>query len=170
MIAKRAMSAAATTLATGLAIGLAIGLAAGCSSSTVVEPDPVPGDYTSWFRLDTTGEVPGHGDTYRIIYVNDSGTAFVGAGEYGNGTVIVKEVHDLDGDQPGDLQYIAVMRKLTTAPDGGELQGITQDDGSGWLFTYLADGIDSDEQNDLSCYDTCHRAAPIDHTFFDYGQ
>jgi hypothetical protein len=149
---------------------LAIGLAAGCSGATVVEPEPIPADYTSWTRVDTSGEVPGHGDTYRITYVNEAGTEFPGAGEYGNGTVIVKEVHDLDGDQPGDLQYLAVMRKLTTAPDGGELQGVTQDDGSGWLFTYLGGGIDSDEENDLTCYDECHRAAPLDHTFRSYGQ
>ncbi|HEY8144362.1 MAG TPA: hypothetical protein VIG06_16890, partial [Kofleriaceae bacterium] len=41
-----------------------------CGGSKVVEPDPVPADYTSWSRVDTTAPVPGHGDTYRIIYSN----------------------------------------------------------------------------------------------------
>jgi hypothetical protein len=146
-----------------------IGLAAGCSG-TVVEPDPVPADYTDWYRVDSTGTVPGHGDSYRIIYVNEAGTTpDVGRTAYLNGTVIVKEIYERNGDEPGDLQYIGVMRKLTSAPDGGELQGTPTGEGA-WLFTYLADGIDSDEENRLSCWEECHRAAPFDNAFLDYRQ
>jgi len=139
-----------------------LGLAAGCGVP-VVEPEPVPPDYAEWYRVDATGRVSGHGDTYRIIHVNETGTEFAGSGRYGEGTVIVKEIHDRDGDQPGGLRYVAVMRKLASPPDGGQLQG-------GWLFTYLADGIDSDEENRASCWDRCHQAAPIDGAFIDYGR
>src|SRR4029450_7973291 len=33
--------------------------------------EPLPADYTDWYRVDTYGPVSGHGDTYRIIYAND---------------------------------------------------------------------------------------------------
>lgn len=153
-----------------LALVLLLLLAAGCGEGTVVEVEPVPADYTSWYRLDTTGAVPGHGDSYRIIYANDQararGTSI--SGTYPRGSIIVKEVHERDGDQPGELRYIGVMRLLEEAPSGAELHSLTGDDG--WLFTYLADGIDSDEEYRSSCWDACHQAAPIDGAFYDYGE
>jgi hypothetical protein len=145
---------------TRLALALGAGLA-GCGAP-VVEPEPIPDDYVDWYRVDATGRVAGHGDSYRIIYVNEVGTGFPGSGRYGEGTVIVKEIRDRDGDEPGALRYLAVMRKLAEPPDGGELQG-------GWLFTYLG-SIDSAEENRPSCWDRCHQAAPIDGAFLDYGQ
>jgi hypothetical protein len=143
---------------------LALCAALGCSAGTIVEPEPVPADYTEWYSVQSTGEIPGHGNTRRLIYVNDVGTEYEGTGTYGNGTVIVKEVRERIQDElMGDLQYIAVMRKLVAPPDGGELQG-------NWLFTYLADGIESEEENRLGCWDDCHAAAPIDGAFLNYGQ
>jgi len=156
-------------------------LLAGACGPTVVDPDAVDPafavgvEYQDWYRVDATGEVPGHGDTYRIIYVNDvalqRGTE-VSEYYYDRGSIIVKEVHELDGDQPGPIKYLGVMRMmaLSEAPDGVELgQPATKKD-SGWLFTYLADDIDSDEEYRSSCWDQCHVAAPIAGTFYDYGQ
>jgi hypothetical protein len=142
-----------------LAALLAVGA---CGEGKTVEPDAIPASYTDWYRVDTTGAVPGHGDTHRIIYANETARSFSGTGSYANGTIIVKEVRDRDGDQPGALRYIAVMRKLGSAPSGGELQ-------DGWLFTYLAESVESAEENRPSCYDTCHVVAPIDNAFLDYG-
>jgi hypothetical protein len=175
-------------------------LAASCSGGTVVQPAPIPDDYTSWLRIDATGEVPGHGDTYRIIYANDqaqlrgvaivtplpdAGTDTPDAGpddpdagpkvritadhEYPEGSIIVKEVHERNGDQPGDLKYIAVMRKLLDAPSGAELKYPGNYSSAGWLFTSMSD-IRSDEEYKSSCWDECHVAAPMDGAFYDYGQ
>lgn len=146
---------------TPLALALAAGMA-GCGPP-VVEPEPIPDDYVDWYRVDATGRVSGHGDSYRVIYVNDVGTGFPGSGRYAEGTVIVKEIRDRDGDQPGGLRYVAAMRKLAEPPDGGELHG-------GWLFTYLGGGAGSEEENRAACWDRCHQAAPIDGAFLDYGQ
>jgi Cytochrome P460 len=156
-------------MARGAMAWLVFGLVgtAGCLGP-VVEPEPVPDDYTDWYRVDSVGEVPGHGDSYRIIYVNDVGTEFDGEGFYDPGTVIVKEIRERNGDEAGDINYIGIMRKLVGAPDGGDLHGY--DPAAGWLFTYLADDIGSDEHNPSFCWEDCHRAAPIDGTFFDYGQ
>lgn len=147
----------------GRALVLCALLGAGaCSQGTTVEPEAVPAGYTDWYRVDTTGAIPGHGDSHRVIYVNETGRSYAGTGRYEDGTIIVKEVRDRDGDQPGALRYTAVMRKLSSAPSGGEIQG-------GWLFTYLADSITSAEENRPSCWETCHVAAPIDGAFLDYG-
>jgi len=154
-------------------------LAAGaCSSSTVVDVEPVPADYTDWYRLDATGAVPGHGDSYRIIYANDVARTFGTIIDdeyvyrYPQGSIIVKEVHELDGDQPGAIKYLGVMRMLNfdEVPSGAEL-GKASDKGSyGWLFTYLADDIDSDEEYRASCWDECHVASPYGGAFYDYGE
>ena len=159
-----------------------------CGGSKVVEPDPVPADYTSWSRVETSAPVPGHGDTYRIIYTNaiaelrgvpifdpppdpDAGPGDIDTEfNYQPGSIIVKEVHALDGDQPGPIDYIAVMRKLEEAPSGAELFESSDYSNGGWLFTYLAEDIDSDEEFRSSCWNECHVAAPIDGTFLDYGQ
>ena len=165
-----------------------------CGGSTVVEPDPVPADYTSWSRVDTSAPVPGHGDSYRIIYTNaiaelrgvpvfdpglDASPEDPDGGStddidtdynYQPGSIIVKEVHELDGDQAGPINYIAVMRKLEDAPSGAELFKSSDYSDGGWLFTYLAEDINSDEEYRSSCWNECHVAAPIDGTFLDYGQ
>ena len=157
--------------------------AGGCGEGTVIEIEPVPADYTEWFRIDAAGPVPGHGDSYRIIYANDLALLrgrtiqsptnpefLIRYDTYPEGTVIVKEVHERDGDQPGALRYIGVMRMLgrTDVPSGAELHKLTG--GIGWLFTYLPDGIDSSEEYRSSCWNECHVSAPMDGAFYDFGQ
>lgn len=160
-------------------------LAAACGEGgTVVDIEPVPAEYTDWYRMDVVGPVPGHGDTYRIIYANDdarlfdqyvvmerpSGPVVVHVDDYPNGSIIVKEVHERDGDQPGELKYTAVMRMLGSgeAPSGADLHSLSGS--GGWLFTYLAGGIDSDEEYRSSCWDECHAAAPYGGPFYHYGE
>jgi len=157
-------------------------LAAACSEGTVVDIEPVPADYTDWFRIDSVGPVPGHGDSYRIIYANDIARLFgtvIGEEDdrefvytYPEGSIIVKEVRERDGDQPGDIKYLGVMRMLADdeVPDGADLDEPTELRTYGWLFTYLADDIDSDEEWRSSCWDECHAAAPFAGAFYDYGQ
>ena len=152
-------------------------LASGCGS-TVVDPDSVDPlfavgpEYEGWFRVDSTGPVPGHGDSYRIIYANE--TARMPSNTvYERGSIIVKEVRELDGDQPGAIRYLGVMRFMVQeeSPDGVELGRPTEfEPEAGWLFTYLAEDIESDEEYRSSCWDECHQAAPIGGAFYDYGE
>jgi Cytochrome P460 len=164
-------------------IGVLLLVAAGCSSSTVVDVEPVPADYTDWYRIDATGAVPGHGDTYRIIYANDVARTFgtiVGTPgddaeyiyRYPQGSIIVKEIHERDGDQPGAIKYLGVMRMLDfdEVPDGAELARPSEKGSYGWLFTYLSDDINSDEEYRSSCWDECHVASPYAGAFYDYGE
>ena len=85
----------------------------GCGEAVTPEPT---GDYTTWKRIETYGEVPGHGDTYRVIYANDIAETFDGT-QYAEGSVIVKEIYDNNGGAPGALRYIALMRGYTVGPD-----------------------------------------------------
>jgi hypothetical protein len=147
-----------------LRVLLALPLLAACAA--VVEPEPVPADYTDWFSIISTGPAPGHGDSDRVIYVNDVARGWAGAGEYAVGSIIVKEIRDPTPDGTGDgaVRYLGVMRRLARdqVPAGGELDG-------GWLFTYLADDIDSPEEYRPGCWDGCHVAAPYHGTFLRYG-
>ena len=118
--------------------------------------------YTEWDRFDTQGPVPGHGDTYRVIYINEPARAYGHAGIYPEGSVVVKEIRDNDGGSPGDLRYIAIMRKLREAPTDAELHG-------GWLFT-MASELGAEETYDASCWGRCHAQAPVDGAWFDYGR
>jgi hypothetical protein len=161
---------------------LMLAAAAGCGEATFVEVEQVPADYTDWYRIDSVGPVPGHGDSYRIIYVNEIARLFgtvIGEDDdrefvymYPEGSVIVKEVRALDGDQPGDVQYLGVMRMLgaNDVPEGADLDEPTELRTYGWLFTYLADDIESDEEWRASCWNECHVSAPFAGTFYDYGQ
>ena len=102
-----------------------------------------------------TGAVSGHGDTYRIIYFNDLARTFNHAGRYPVGTVMVKEIYDHEG---GKLLEINAMRKVdavTVSTDGG-----------GWLFT---DVEGKSEKSFATCFATCHKQAPYDAAWFDYG-
>lgn len=154
-------------------LALVLLLAGACGEGTIVDIEPVPSDYTDWYRVDATGPIPGHGDSYRIIHANDLARERrddSNAYDYPVGSIIVKEIHARDGDQPGDLRYIGVMRFLGSgeAPSGAELKHLSGS--GGWLFTYLADGIDSDEEYRSSCWDECHVAAPMNGAFLDFGQ
>lgn len=148
--------------ATRTLLALALLGAAGCASDVDTSGLEPTGDYRDWYRLDATGEAPGHGDTYRIMYANDTARSFDGAGLYPTGTVIIKEVYDNDDGQPGELRYIALMRKLEEAPPGGELQG------RGWLFTMKSDEGASETYRER-CWTTCHQNSPYDGTFFNWS-
>ena len=146
---------------------LLFGCAAACAAcaSPTVDAPPV-GDYTQWKQIRTWGELPGHGgDTFRIIYANDVATTYEG-GAYPDGTVLVKEVHDLSSSNgipaPGALQYVAIMRRTSAQPTG------FSDDG-GWLFTYT-DTPGGTETQESYCWAACHVAAPYGGAWLDYSK
>ena len=119
-------------------------------------------DYQDWYRITVRGDVPGHFNTYRVIYANSFARDYQGAGDYPLGSVIIKEIYDLEDQQPTDLNYIAVMRRLDEATAPAELD-------EGWLFTDLRDGISGKETRETTCWKKCHRQAPYRGTWFDYG-
>jgi hypothetical protein len=132
---------------------LACALLVGCGDE--VSP-PDLGDYQSWHRVDTFGNIPGHGDSYRIIYVNDIART--------NGTTerdatLVKEVHENNNGVPGALRIIEIMRKITPGTD--------PEDEGGWLFTQMPDAGGGEVHRDL-CWSRCHRQAPYAGAWFDY--
>ena len=131
-------------------------LVAACAA----EPADVPalGDYTAWKRIDTYGPTPGHGDTYRVMYVNDVATTYAGAG-YPDGTVLVKEVYDRTDAGPGALQVIEISRRLG-APVG---------DQNGWVFT-AAYAVGGEETVKDFCWRRCHLASPYEGAWFDFSQ
>ena len=136
-------------------------LAAACGDAVDLAP---PGDYTTWERFDVRGPAPGHGDTYRIIYANPTVTQSPSLfGGYPDGSILVKEIHeDVDG-QPGDLAYVAIMRRLP--PPGGEEWALT--DRRRWLFS-MADAPNGDETSSDACWSRCHVAAPYNGAWYDY--
>lgn len=126
-----------------------------------VSPDPI-GDYTSWKRIDVTGVAPGHNDTYRIIYINEIAANPVGDLRLGFpiGSVIVKEIRQNNNGMPGDLNYVAIMRKE-------ESPSTALTDEGGWLFTQsLTPG--GDETYTSLCWNRCHVAAPYNGAWYDY--
>lgn len=141
----------------------ALALLAGCPEA--VSPEPL-GDYTAWPMMGGTtftvrGQVPGHGDTVRVIYANATA---VGASSispsYPLGSVIVKEIRENDNGQPGALRYTAIMRRDREVETGLEAEG-------GWLFTDLRP--DSPQENYFGlCWARCHVAAPYNGAFYDY--
>jgi hypothetical protein len=140
-------------------VALAVALAA-CAAP--VSPEPL-GDYTGWKRFDVTGPAPGHGDTYRVIYANavavDPAQSFLDG--YADGAVIVKEIRTDAGGQPGELRYLAIMRRELSDPS---LAG----DGF-WLFTQ-ADSAEAAESAPSYCWRRCHQAAPYAGAWYDYRQ
>jgi hypothetical protein len=144
---------------------MAMALGIGCGEA--IDPAGLPSadGYTDWYRLDVTGSVPGHGDTYRIIYVNELGRDYGHAGAYAPGTVIVKEIRSLDGDQAGDLLYVAIMRKIDE--DGPAAAGLPID--GDWLFTSASEVGASETYFDY-CFAKCHVQGPIDWAWYDYGR
>jgi hypothetical protein len=131
---------------------------AGCGET--VTPEPL-GDYTTWKRIDTYGKIPGHGDSYRIIYANEVALSYAGGG-YPEGSIIVKEIRKRRGQEPGDLSYLAIMRRIGPAPIGIE-------DEAGWLFTQ-ADKPGSEEVYKSLCWNRCHVASPNAGAFLDYSK
>ena len=136
-------------------LAVALGVAAMACTEPVTPPEEL-GDYTAWDKIETYGPAPGHGDTYRIIYINDiarrMGTATLGA-------TLVKEVHDNVDGAPGDLRVIEIMRKVRG--------GISVEDEGGWLFT-ATDAPGGAETHTDTCWNRCHVAAPNNGVWFDY--
>jgi hypothetical protein len=160
-----------------LVAATSLGLAAAC---TVVDgAEPSIDDYATWYRVDNTGAIPGHGDSYRIIYVNEQARRFSGIGRYPLCSTMVKEIRTLNDDgSPGSLRYLAIMRKVSLAREGACPSGDPDDRfrvpddvplHDGWLFT-LADSIDDDERIYPGCFSTCHVQAPFDGAWLDYGR
>lgn len=132
-----------------------VALGLGCDGGEAVSPPPL-GDYTAWYRIDTYGDIPGHDDSYRVIYANaiarDQGTTAQDA-------VLVKEVRDNLAGQPGPLRDVAIMRKLQAGP--------SPDDEGGWLFTHSATPGGA-EEHDAACWNRCHAQAPLAGVWLDY--
>lgn len=145
------------------------GFALGCGETVDTSNLPDEADISDyktnnerWTRItDVTGDIPGHFDTYRIIYVNDIARTYEGVGDYPLYSVIVKEVRDKNGGEFGELEYIAVMRQVMEGDVSVALD-------EGWLFTYL-DDIGGEETYVSSCWQNCHIQAPFRGTWFDYG-
>lgn len=155
-----------------LAVALLVATAPGCLVEEVDTSSLTSVDgYETWFRLDVAGDLPGHGESYRVIYVDDVARSYPHAGRYPVGTTIVKEVRALEHVEgapvPGDIKYTAVMRKVTMDDDGDGGTGLPID--GGWLFTELTDTPGTEKQLDL-CWASCHRQGGWDGAFVDYGQ
>jgi len=76
----------------------------------------------------------------------------------------VKEIRNDSIDGP--IEYISVMRKV--APEGPD-PGVPVE--GGWVFSYLdaGDRVGGDETYWDLCWAQCHRQAPLDGTWRDYG-
>jgi hypothetical protein len=146
---------------TGRAAQLLVGLAV-AACGTEIDPAGLPSidGYPAWGLFDEVEtDIPGHPDSIRSIYVNDVGRDYPHGGRYPLGTAIVKEIWERQAPgQKGALRYVAIMRKV-----GDDADVPTHE---GWLFTDLRDG--TEVQKDL-CWRTCHKAAPWDGAWFDYG-
>ncbi|MFN0251794.1 MAG: hypothetical protein ACKV2T_33260 [Kofleriaceae bacterium] len=121
----------------------------GCLGEDVTPPDI--GDYTIWQHVTLSGEVPGHGNTTRIVYVND---VVVATGPTERGAIIVKEIYE-----GGAFTELELMRK--------QVAGVDPANEGGWLFTTRAPPTSGEVHRDL-CWARCHRAAPFAGAWLDY--
>jgi hypothetical protein len=145
-------------------------LSAACGET--VDPAGLPSieGYETWTEWDFTYPIPGHGDSYRKIFINPVARSYPHGGRYPLGSVLVKEIYDKTADgMPGDLRYIAVMRKVEDpydfVEDGPEVDAPVE---GGWVFTQIKGGT-TETHLDL-CWGQCHKQAPYDGAWFDYGQ
>ena len=142
-------------------LGLLLGLCTiGCGTDVDVTGLPSIVGYESWPNFPVTEPAPAHGDTYRVLYANPVARAYPRSGRYAPGAVLVKEIFEKSDDGTrGKLIYRAIMRKV-----GAEAAArVPAEDG--WLYTDLRDG---EESHRSSCA-PCHRQAPFDGTWYDYG-
>jgi hypothetical protein len=144
-----------------LSLSLIIGTALLVGCNEPVTPEPL-GDYTTWKRFDVTGNAPGHSDSYRVIYINDLASdpgwdLYLG---YQEGSVIVKEVRDYHTGAPGDLRYVAIMRRIGAITTAFENEG-------GWLFSESSEPGGSETHAGF-CWSRCHVAAPYNGAWYDY--
>jgi Cytochrome P460 len=123
--------------------------------------DRLTDDYTTWKRIDVTGKAPGHADSYRVIYVNDMAADPAQDFNLGAqpGAIIVKEIRKNVDGEPGDLNYIAIMRRLDRTP--------ISEAGGGWLFSRSEEPGGSEVHQDF-CWARCHVAAPYNGAWYDY--
>ncbi len=155
-----------------LACTLLMGAVAGCD--TDVDPAELPAaldakGYQSWdpTPIIASGYIPAHGNSVRLIYVNPKARTYAHSGHYPEGSVIVKEVyHRKDDGSQGSLNYVAIMRKTATPPEGVPSAG-------GWIFTQADSSAavvagKTERSRDL-CWDSCHRQGSWDGAWADYG-
>ena len=116
---------------------------------------PLPADYTSWGHIEVSGEVPGHGNTFRIIYANPLATDPTQP-RYQEGSMLIKEIYDREG---GTLKTIEAMRR-----DGDGVPAL-QNEGD-WLYATI--GRDGTATHKDLCWNRCHVAAPYNGAWYDY--
>lgn len=156
---------------TGRALVLAAaGALAGCPAPVDTTGLPSAEGYRDWpDPIVTTTPIPAHGDTYRVIFANEVARRYAHAGPYPLGTVLVKEIFNkTSAGGPGDLRYIAIMRRVGDAPTTGYADLPADQIDDGWLFSE-ADGPGEDEVRLDLCWAKCHRAAPVAGAWLDYG-
>jgi hypothetical protein len=145
---------------------LALGLGA-CASEIDPEADGLTpiADYQSWtLALTTEGPLAGHGESVRVIYANPVARSYSHSGRYPVGSVLVKEIYGRNEDgSRGTLRYLSIMRKV------GEDANLSAPVEGGWVWS-LADTVTSPEKSNGSCWGSCHRQAPRDGAWVDYGQ
>jgi len=128
--------------------------ASACTEAVTVEPLP-SSEYRTWSSVAVTGKVPGHGDTYRLIYYQPRSSP----GAFTLGDALVKEVYDEEG---GPLSKVYFMRFTKPLAD----QYGYEDEG-GWLFTETTE-LDGEERYNSICWRTCHAAAPYRGVWLNY--
>ena len=142
-------------------------LVAACGVPLDDDIAPIPADYqTLWGPpVVVTGEAPGHADSYRAIYANelarDSMQSFDRG--YQEGAIFVKEIRDNNDGEPGDLRYVAIMRRIGPPPKNA------LEDQGGWVYTQAND-IDEEEKQFDFCWNRCHAAAPYNGAWYDYRE
>jgi hypothetical protein len=148
----------------------AVSVLGACSET--VDPTGLPSidGYQDWTELDyPPGPVPGHGDSYRKVFINPVARLYPHGGRYPIGSVLVKEIYDNDNGTPGDLRYIAVMRKVEDdqayVEEGPEVDAPVD---GGWVFTTLSE-VGGSESHGSTCWGQCHKQAPYDGAWLDYG-
>jgi len=129
-----------------LALALALGA---CIGEDVTPPDV--GDYQNWAHVTLTGEIPGHGDTRRVVYVND---VIVDRGPTERDAIIVKEIYE--GSAFTELE---IMRK--------QVAGVDPANEGGWLFTTRKPPTSGEVHREL-CWARCHSVAPYAGAWLDY--
>ncbi len=147
------------------AAGLVLALAALAGCGDPVDAPPID-DYRSWnTHFDFVGPAPGHGDTFRRVYVNAIAVAseagFDEYDGYDDGSIFVKEVYDLADGQPGALREIAIMRRIAR-PDT-----VPKSDPSRWLLSSTTT-FGGEETHYDYCWAHCHAAAPYNGIWYEY--
>lgn len=123
-------------------------------------------DYKNWKRAVAgvlVTPIPGHGETYRIIYANDiayqSKVVRDTSGQrvrMNEGSVVVKEVYDKQEDVGYKIPGLFIMIKESSDPDAI----------NGWVYYMKKPGMEPVEVKWRMCVG-CHEAANEKHPYFD---